>query len=202
MSLAPEAGRVLAFWFGEAADAAQTARRQQTLWWGKDAALDREIGERFGALRSRAVAGELADWERDSQGRLALILLIDQFSRNLFRGDPASFAQDGLALRWTLEGLEQGADRALQPIQRVFFYLPLEHAESRELQARSVALYAALAAEVPPAQQALFAGFLDFAVKHRDIVERFGRFPHRNAILGRASTPEEHEFLQQPGSSF
>jgi uncharacterized protein (DUF924 family) len=202
MSLPPEAGRVLAFWFGETADAAETARRQQTLWWGKDAALDREIGERFGRLRQQAAAGALADWERDPQGRLALVLLIDQFSRNLFRGDPASFAQDGLALRWTLDGLEQGADRALQPIHRVFFYLPLEHAESRELQARSVALYAALAGEVPPEQRTLFEGFLDFAVKHRDIVERFGRFPHRNAILGRASTPEERDFLQQPGSSF
>lgn len=202
MSLPADAGRVLAFWFGEAADAAETARRQQTLWWGKDAALDREIGERFSGLRSQAVAGELLDWERDPQGRLALILLIDQFSRNLFRGDPASFAQDGLALRWTLEGLEQGVDRRLPPIQRVFFYLPLEHAESRELQARSVALYAALAAEVPPDQRTLFDGFLDFAVKHRDIVERFGRFPHRNAILGRDSTSEERDFLQQPGSSF
>lgn len=202
MGLAPEAARVLAFWFGETTDVAETAGRQQALWWGKDAARDREIGEQFGALRSQAVAGQLADWEQDPQGRLALILLIDQFSRNLFRGDPESFAQDGLALRWTLEGLEQGADRALQPIQRVFFYLPLEHAESRALQARSVALYTALAAEVPLEQRGLFEGFLDFAVKHRDIVERFGRFPHRNAILGRDSTPEEREFLQLPGSSF
>ena len=135
--------------------------------------------------------------------RLALILLLDQLPRNIHRGTPAAFAQDPLARDLCLKGLSIGADKSLSPLERVFFYLPLEHAESREQQARSVALFEALAAEQAgtPAQ-ATFAGFADFARRHQVIIERFGRFPHRNDILGRTSTPEEAAFLQQPGSGF
>ncbi|WP_234919664.1 DUF924 family protein, partial [Aeromonas veronii] len=134
---------------------------------------------------------------------LALILLLDQLPRNIHRGTPAAFAQDPLARDLCLKGLSIGADKSLSPLERVFFYLPLEHAESREQQARSVALFEALAAEQAgtPAQ-ATFAGFTDFARRHQVIIERFGRFPHRNDILGRTSTPEEAAFLQQPGSGF
>ena len=136
-------------------------------------------------------------------GRLALILLLDQLPRNIHRASPAAFAQDAKARDLCLRGLSLGADKALSPLARVFFYLPLEHAESREQQARSVALFEALAAEQAggPARET-FEGFADFARRHQVIVQRFGRFPHRNAILGRTSTPEEAEFLQQPGSGF
>ncbi|MCW5575972.1 MAG: DUF924 domain-containing protein, partial [Burkholderiales bacterium] len=113
-----------------------------------------------------------------------------------------AFAHDGLALRLSLDGIAAGADRELRAIERVFFYLPLEHAESAEMQERSVALFTALAAGVPEADRPVFSGFTDYAVRHRDIVRRFGRFPHRNRILGRESTAEEYEFLKQPGSSF
>ena len=136
-------------------------------------------------------------------GRLALILLLDQLPRNIHRASPAAFAQDAKARDLCLRGLSLGADKALSPLARVFFYLPLEHAESREQQARSVALFEALAAEQAdgPARET-FEGFADFARRHQVIIQRFGRFPHRNAILGRTSTPEEAEFLQQPGSGF
>ena len=136
-------------------------------------------------------------------GRLALILLLDQLPRNIHRAVPAAFAQDAKARDLCLRGLSLGADKALSPLARVFFYLPLEHAESREQQARSVALFEALAAEQAdgPARET-FEGFADFARRHQVIIQRFGRFPHRNAILGRTSTPEEAEFLQQPGSGF
>ena len=151
----------------------------------------------------RAAAGELARWEDDPAGRLALILLLDQLPRNLHRHTPAAFAQDDKARALCLKGLTLGVDKGLSPLARVFFYLPLEHAESREQQARSVALFEALADEqVTRPARATFEGFADFARRHQVIVDRFGRFPHRNAILGRASTEEEAAFLQQPGSGF
>ena len=142
-------------------------------------------------------------WAEVPVGRLALILLLDQLPRNIHRDTPAAFAQDAKARDLCLRGLSLGADKALSPLARVFFYLPLEHAESREQQARSVALFEALADEQAdgPARET-FEGFADFARRHQVIIQRFGRFPHRNAILGRTSTPEEAEFLQQPGSGF
>ncbi|MGL6466123.1 DUF924 family protein, partial [Aeromonas hydrophila] len=146
---------------------------------------------------------ELAHWADAAEGRLALILLLDQLPRNIHRGTPAAFAQDAKARDLCLKGLSLGADLALPPLGRVFFYLPLEHAESREQQARSVTLFEGLAAEQAdsPARET-FAGFADFARRHQVIVERFGRFPHRNAILGRQDTAEEAAFLLQPGSGF
>jgi uncharacterized protein (DUF924 family) len=192
---------VLAFWFGNG-DAVQIAERQAKLWWGKSIDVDNDIRERFSILRGRALAGELEAWEEQPRGRLALIILIDQFSRSIFRERPEAFTYDYLAQEWCLTGLDLGADDQLQPIERVFFYLPLEHSESRVDQARSVSLYAALALSVPPAQRTLFDGYLDFAQRHQVIIERFGRFPHRNRVLERPSTEEERKFLEEPGSSF
>jgi uncharacterized protein (DUF924 family) len=149
-----------------------------------------------------AAAGKLDDWAQHARGRLALILLFDQFPRNMYRDTPRAFACDPLARRLALDGIAAGADRSLRAIERVFFYLPLEHSESVELQERSVTLFTALAAGVPGADRKTFAGYLDFAVRHRDVIHRFGRFPHRNHILDRDSTPEETAFLKQPGSSF
>ncbi|HHJ4202170.1 TPA: DUF924 family protein [Aeromonas veronii] len=194
---------LLALWFGDEADDVLRATRQAPLWWGKSSETDTLLASRFGELAEAAAKGSLAHWADLPSGRLALILLLDQLPRNIHRGTPAAFAQDPLARDLCLKGLSIGVDKSLSPLERVFFYLPLEHAESREQQARSVALFEALAAEQAgtPAQ-ATFAGFADFARRHQVIIERFGRFPHRNDILGRPSTPEEAAFLQQPGSGF
>jgi len=194
---------LLDLWFGDEADDALRATRQAPLWWGKSSETDALLASSFGELAKAATEGSLAHWADAPNGRLALSLLLDQLPRNIHRGTPAAFAQDPLARDLCLKGLSIGADQSLSPLARVFFYLPLEHAESREQQARSVALFEALAAEQAgtPAQ-ATFAGFADFARRHQVIIERFGRFPHRNDILGRTSTPEETAFLQQPGSGF
>ncbi|AYV36839.1 DUF924 domain-containing protein [Aeromonas veronii] len=194
---------LLDLWFGDEADDVLRATRQAPLWWGKSSETDALLAKQFGELAEAAAEGCLAHWADAPSGRLALILLLDQLPRNIHRGTPAAFAQDPLARDLCLKGLSIGADKSLSPLERVFFYLPLEHAESREQQVRSVALFEALAAEQAgtPAQ-ATFAGFADFARRHQVIIERFGRFPHRNDILGRTSTPEEAAFLQQPGSGF
>ncbi|MEV3819477.1 DUF924 family protein [Aeromonas dhakensis] len=194
---------LLTFWFGEESDDVTRAKRQAPLWWGKNSDTDALLASRFGDQASAAAAGELAHWAESAEGRLALILLLDQLPRNIHRGTPAAFAQDAKARDLCLKGLSLGADLALPPLGRVFFYLPLEHAESREQQARSVTLFEGLAAEqaAGPARET-FAGFADFARRHQVIVERFGRFPHRNTIMGRASTEEEAAFLLQPGSGF
>jgi uncharacterized protein (DUF924 family) len=193
---------LLDFWFSSAADDGEVARQQSALWWSGDEDSDALIRVRFGNLRASAVRGELDHWLEEPHGRLALIVLADQFSRNLFRGSPEAFAADPLARRWCLHGLDLGVAQRLRPIERVFLYLPLEHSEQREDQQRAVALFEALCAEVPDAQRGIFEGFADYARRHRDVVERFGRFPHRNAVLGRASTAEELDFLQQPGAAF
>jgi len=196
---------ILDFWFGEGfeeSDDPTIAGRQSGLWWGKDEAVDRDMAERFGALVNDAGAGKLDAWKAAPDGRLALILLTDQFPRNIHRGTPAMFAFDEVARQLCAEGREDGDDRRLRPIQRVFFYLPLEHSEDADDQARCVDLMRGLADRVPESQRRTFEGFVDFALAHKRIVDRFGRFPHRNAILGRESTPEELGFLKQPGSSF
>jgi uncharacterized protein (DUF924 family) len=196
---------ILDFWFGQDADRlsdATVAGRQSKLWWGKDSAVDAGIRRRFESLVRAAAAGELEDWEHEPEARLALILLTDQFPRNIYRGTAAMFACDETARRLCDAGLATGADRALRPIQRVFFYLPLEHAEDAGDQARCVALMRALVDEADAAGKTVFEGFLDYAVAHQRIVDRFGRFPHRNDILGRESTDAEREFLTRPGSSF
>lgn len=193
---------VLDFWFGSDTDAARTAEAQAALWWEANPVNDELIRARFGALRERAISGELVAWEDSAKGLLALIILVDQFSRNLFRADARAFEYDVLARAWCGKLLAQSLDRQLRPIKRVFAYLPLEHSESIEDQQDSLRLYTALRDEAAPQHKQVFAGFVDFAQRHRDIIERFGRFAHRNATLGRTSTSAEVEFLREPGSSF
>lgn len=190
-----EQQEILRFWFGEIGADGRVADEVSKRWWKKDPELDAEIGRRFGPAMDRAARGELREWEASAHGRLALIVLLDQWSRNVFRDTPRAFAQDAEARRICLEGIDTGADRELLPIERSMFYMPLMHAEDRALQRRAVELFEALAREGGPDS-------VSFAVRHREIVERFGRFPHRNRILGRESTDEELEFLTQPGSSF
>ncbi|MGE5649801.1 MAG: DUF924 family protein [Bacillota bacterium] len=191
-----------AFWFGAETDDALLAQERARLWWAKDAATDREIERRFAACVDQAVAGALDGWAATPRGRLALILLTDQFPRNIYRGTPRSFAYDRYALAWCKQGLAAGVHHALRPIERVFFYLPLEHSEAADDQTQAVALFEELVAQAGATRQAAFDGFLDYARRHRDVIVRFGRFPHRNQILGRQSSPDELAFLRQPGSSF
>lgn len=193
---------VLAFWFGEQPERAATSPDCARLWWAKQPAVDEAMRQRFGGLVQQAGSGGLDAWGGTAEGRLALILLADQFTRNIHRGSPAAFALDPLAQRWAHEGLVAGAFAPLLPIQRLFTLMPLEHAESLPLQDDCVARMKALRDEVAPGERATFDGFVDYAERHRDVIRRFGRFPHRNTILGRASTPEEAAFLQTPGSSF
>jgi uncharacterized protein (DUF924 family) len=191
-----------AFWFGEDADDSVLAQNKSRLWWAKDSQTDLTIAKRFSLCTAAAAAGQLDQWAATAQGQLALILLLDQFPRNMYRGLPKSFSFDAHALRWSLQGLADGVDQRLRPIERVFFYLPLEHAESLQHQDHAVQLFEKLLADVPPQHKKAFAGFLQFAQRHRDVIARFGRFPHRNAILERACTDDERAFLKTPGSSF
>ncbi len=184
------AGQVLDFWFADRDAQGQPAYRDQ--WFKRDDAFDAQIAHRFGAPVEQALAGELDRWADNADGVLALVILLDQFPRNLFRGTARAFAGDARALRLARQAVAQGLDRQLPRYQRMFLYLPFEHSEKLADQERSVALFAALGDE----------NVTRYAVAHRDIVARFGRFPHRNAALGRPSTAEEIEFLKQPGSSF
>lgn len=190
--LADRAAQVRGFWFGEPATA--TPREA---WFRKDAAFDREIHERFGALIETALAGGLQAWDGTPAGTLARILVLDQFTRNTFRGTARAFAGDALALAAAQALVARGGDRTLEPLQRWFVYLPFEHAEDLAVQRQAMALFTALAEEHPG-----LADARHWAQKHFEVIERFGRYPHRNALLGRASTPEELAFLQQPGSGF
>lgn len=200
MSESPET--IIDFWFGEKGADSVVAKRQTSLWFKKQASTDALIKERFEQTLLSAAAGELDSWCDTASGRLALIIVLDQLPRNIYRDSPRAFAFDPLAREHCQAGLERHDDTTLPAVHRVFFYLPLEHAEDRVLQARSVALFNELAAQVSEDAKAIFDGFADFAQRHRVIVDRFGRFPHRNAILGRESTAQELEFLMQPGSSF
>ncbi|NMW25643.1 DUF924 domain-containing protein [Rhodanobacter denitrificans] len=184
---------VLDFWFAEAGTAH---------WFAADAAFDAQIRARFGAAVEAAANDRLDDWADTPSGWLALLILLDQFPRNLYRHDPRAWAADASAQRVALSGLARSDDRQLPAVQRVFAYLPLEHAEDSALQQRSGELFEALCAEVPTEQRKQFEEFLDYARRHREVIARFGRFPHRNATLGRASTPEEMLYLAQPGAGF
>ena len=190
MSLEPLAAEILDFWFGPPAHVARAA------WFRKDAAFDAMIGERFGPAVDAALAGAFHDWTATPRGTLARVLLLDQFTRNLHRKTPRAFAGDTEALAMATAAVDRGDDRVLDRFERWFLYMPFEHAENLAAQQRSLALFGALAAESGN------RGDLEWAEKHAVIVRRFGRFPHRNAILGRASTPEEIAFLQEPGSRF
>ena len=193
---------ILDFWFGVNLDDAVVAKEQAELWWSKNRETDEKMRRRFEESVRAAAAGELNEWRATARGRLALIILTDQFPRNIYRDMARAFACDSKALAWCLDGLDGRIDRKLRPIERVFFYLPLEHAESREHQAKAVECFTELVASVPMEQRSTFEEYLDFAIRHRDIIDRFGRFPHRNSILGRESTAEELAFLTEPGSGF
>jgi uncharacterized protein (DUF924 family) len=189
-----EATALIDFWFG----APRTPERfvQRDVWFKVDPAFDQQLRTQFGALRERAAAGDCADWALEAEPCLALVLMLDQLPRNLFRGSAQAFATDALARETAKSAIMRGFDRGLPATWRQFMYLPFEHSESVVDQEVSVKLFTNLARD--PA----FASALDYAKRHQAIVVRFGRFPHRNVALGRASTAEEIAFLKEPNSSF
>ena len=194
--------RVLTFWFGELDGNGRADRAQAERWFKKDPAFDQQIRENFLADHAALASGQRDHWLTTPRGRLASVIVLDQFSRNMFRGTAAMFASDTNSLAIVLDGIAQGADRHLRIGERPFFYMPLMHAEDREIQRQSVAMFTALRDEQPAADRNGADEALRFAIAHRDIIARFGRFPHRNDVLGRTSTAEEIAFLTQPGSSF
>ena len=198
----PRAREVLIHWFGDLPAVDTLPEGKMGLWFTKQAETDRDLRERFAGLRRAAIAGTLNDWLDSARGRLAAILLIDQFSRNLFRETPEAFAQDPLAREWCLEGLAQGMEQQLSHMERLFFCLPLEHAEELPRQLQFLDISEQFVREVPETLREWAGKVRTSAQAHHDIVARFGRFPHRNNALGRESTAEEIAFLQTPNSSF
>ncbi|APC16434.1 hypothetical protein BLL42_12090 [Pseudomonas frederiksbergensis] len=193
---------LLEWWFGLADNPNDVAARQGTLWFGKRDSQDLEARRRFGDLVEQALAGGLTEWTQRPEGWLALVLLLDQLPRMIFRQTPQSFAGDVSAQALVAQGIAADFDRQLLPIQRVFIYLVFEHCEHLAVQNEAISRFADLLAQQPEADRAVFADNLDYAERHQKIIARFGRFPHRNEILGRESTPEELAFLSGPGSRF
>jgi len=175
--------QVIDFWFKEI---------DPERWWIKDTIFDAEVAAKFEAAHIAARQCELASWRTTAKGRLAEIIMLDQFSRNMYRDTPQAFLYDGIALALAQEAISVGADKALEPLEKSFLYMPFMHSESLAIHQDAVALYTANG----------IASNLEFEIKHKEIIERFGRYPHRNSILNRNSTPEEINFLTQPNSSF
>jgi len=194
--IAPEASAVLTTWFGSDTLDGPIAPELRRRWFAVDPDFDRELAERFGALVESASAARLRSWEDGARGALALVLLLDQFTRNVYRGSARAFAADPIARGVAERAIARGFDRAVPFSPRGFFYLPFEHAEQLALQDRSVALFQALAAEAPASMKEGAGELLSYAEKHRAVIARFGRFPHRNEVLGRESSAEEVEFLK------
>jgi uncharacterized protein (DUF924 family) len=193
---------ILDFWFKEQALSAPQIDRRMDIWFGGDEVFDLECKKEFAGDVDAASAGELDHWAKQPRGRLALILLIDQFRRNIYRNTAAAFAKDNVALKLCLEGAMTKGDEGLTAIQRAFFYMPLQHAESRKVQSKSVELFQKLAASVSPTYRETFETIAQFAELHSDIIEKFGRFPHRNKLLERENTPEENEYLSGDSPDF
>ncbi len=193
---------ILSFWFKEQELSAPQIDCRMDIWFGKDPVLDHEIEKVFAADVDAASSGQLDHWAAEPHGRLALIILIDQFRRNIYRNSTAAFSKDKLALKLCVEGAMEKKDKSLTPIQRVFFYMPLQHAESRKVQAKSVELYDRLAEAVSPTYRETFLTVAQFAELHKDIIDQFGRFPHRNKLLSRENTTEEEEYLAGDSPDF
>jgi uncharacterized protein (DUF924 family) len=183
---------VLDFWFGREGEPGYGEFRE--VWFMKDPEFDRQVRDRFESVYEAAATGRLDDWKEEARSSLALVILLDQFPRNMFRGDPKSYATDRKAQQTAEDAVDRAFDRELPAFQRMFLYMPLMHSEDLGHQRRSVELFRGLGGEGDSPYH--------YAVRHKEIIERFGRFPHRNEILGRRTTPEEAEFLTQPDSSF
>lgn len=192
---------ILDFWFGDIG-AGFAVQAQAKRWYGGGAELDSEISERFGRWLITASEGKLSSWNASAEGTLALIILLDQFSRNIHRGSARAFAADGIARQTLQAALSRGVEAELTIVERSFLYMPLEHSEALEDQNHCVALFEQLLSDAPAAGKAHGQNCLDYAIHHRDIIQRFGRFPHRNQVLGRVPTPEEQAYLDDGGARF
>ena len=194
---------ILDFWFGELKEG-EFPDEKRKMWWIKDTDFDNDIKSNFESDLISAKKGELKNWEDSPRGSLALLILLDQFSRNIYRDTEQSFAQDQMALDVCIRGLQKNFDKILHPVERAFYYIPFMHCEDLDMQKKSIEFYSALAEEF--SSNLSLSDMLSqnklFAEKHYVIIKKFGRYPHRNKILGRTSTPEEIKFLQEPGSSF
>lgn len=198
------AAAVLEFWFADTLAQPSRIESRMGLWFAaaSSTALDAAIEQQFGELIELASDGHLVSWTQSARERLALILLLDQFRRNVYRGTPAAFARDAHALELSRTGIVSGMLAELVPIECVFFLMPLQHAEEPAAQEQSIQAFRELIPRVGPQLRDVFEHFFDYAVLHRDIIARFGRFPHRNALLGRASTPEEGDWLAAGAPDF
>jgi uncharacterized protein (DUF924 family) len=198
----PRAKAVLDYWFGDLDHTPAYFKARNRLWFGGESATDEHIRESFEADLIEAAAGRLAPWAETPRGTLALVVLLDQFSLNLYREKPRSYDQSALAIPLARRLVETKLERTLTPAERVFLYLPFEHSEVLEDQELSVALYDRLAQEAPPSLAAIMAYYLDYARRHHRVVARYGRFPDRNEVYGRPSRPEELEFLASDAAPF
>jgi len=193
---------ILDYWFGDSARDPSRASGRMEFWFGADPERDAEMRSRWGELVIAASEGKLDFWTKSPRGRLAVIILLDQMRRNIYRGTAEAFRRDGRARYLMRDGVSRMMDLKLTPMERLFFYMPLQHAESLDDQELAVDRFLQLEREVASSYREIFAGFRKYAQKHRDIIARFGRFPHRNAILGRLDTPEEAAWLAGGGESF
>jgi uncharacterized protein (DUF924 family) len=193
---------VLGFWFEAKELSAPQIDGRMDIWFGQDPVFDHEIEKEFARDIEQAAEGNLDHWAKEARGRLALILLLDQFRRNVYRNSAEAFSRDKQALKLCVEGAMEKKDKGLSPIERVFFYMPLQHAESRKVQQKSCDIYNKLAEAVSPTEKETFETIAQFAELHRDIIERFGRFPYRNSVLNRRNTAEEDEFLSGDNPTF
>lgn len=194
---------ILDFWIGDAKRSADAARARNALWFKKSDTTDASIRAKYSGLPDVLKGGLAIEWANDSaEGRLAAIVALDQFPRNMFRGTARAFQYDGVALMLAKSGIELGQDEKLSEIERKFFYLPLEHSEDAADQVQSVYRYTLLAQQCGDEFRQICADALSYAKKHQEVIDRFGRYPHRNECLERSSTPEELEFIQTPGSGF
>ena len=190
------------FWFGVLKTPADFPREKVAFWFMKNDQVDRYIRDTYTSLLEDAVKGEFEAWKKTPRGYLCLILILDQFPRHIHRNKPECYHHDSRALEMTLKGLAEWMDQSLYPVERAFFYMPLQHSESLENQEKSVKFYEKLVEDVDDFLKPSFREFHKYAKRHLDMIKKFGRFPHRNAILGRKSMPEEEAFLKTPDSSF
>lgn len=199
-----EIGKILDFWFGNLEENETPSEVYRKRWWMKDSEIDREIKSKFSDSLELAKTGGLDNWKMDTDGTLALILLFDQFSRNIFRDTSEAFSQDQKAIEICLNGINQQFDKELHPVQRAFYYMPLMHSEDMDMQEKSIECFSNLRNlyTAPQSIAITVSGIFEYAMRHYEIINRFGRYPHRNTILRRESTPEEVKFLTEPGSSF
>lgn len=193
---------IISFWFMEQTLSAPQIDGRMDIWFGEDPVFDEEIAKEFSGDVEKASEGKLDHWAHEPRGRLALILLLDQFRRNIYRNSREAFEKDKAALKLCVEGAMEKKDKGLAPIHRVFFYMPLQHAESRKVQAKSCEIYRRLAKAVSPTYKETFETIAQFAELHADIIEQFGRFPHRNRLLNRENSAEEEEYLASDGPGF